>query len=354
MAVSAPRTEDWAGVALRGRRRRQWSTALLYGFLTVASLPVIIPYFWLVTLAFSARGGTDTIVLWRTLTVVAPAGLVWAALGLACSGRRMLRRARLAVGLLALAILAAWVGPSLHLDNWRFLWNPAFSNTVKSLPTGAGLQFPNVWNAFANSLILAGSVMIVVVVVATLAGYYLSRFAFAGREGFLKSLLVLYSFPAMTLVIPIFLLMYWTGMLDTLVGVILVVATLELPFAIFIMKGFFDAVPWDIEMSAMTDGASRRQVFWLIVLPQVRFGMLAVGIFAFLRGWEDYVFVRTLLIGKSNWVMSLYLFYVAQDIMGVDYGIVTAVGLMYLLPALVLYIATQKYLTQMTLGGIKG
>jgi inositol-phosphate transport system permease protein len=158
----------------------------------------------------------------------------------------------------------------------------------------------------------------------------------------------------MTLVIPIFLLMYWTGLLDTLPGVILVVATLELPFSIFIMKGFFDGVPWDIEMSAMTDGASRRQVFLMIVLPQVRFGMLAVGIFAFLRGWEDYVFVRTLLIGKDNWVMSLYLFYVSQDIMGVDYGIVTAVGLMYLLPALVLYIATQKYLTQMTFGGIKG
>ncbi len=82
--------------------------------------------------------------------------------------------------------------------------------------------------------------------------------------------------------------------------------------------------------------------------------MLAVGIFAFLRGWEDYVFVRTLLIGKNNWVIISYLFWVSQDIMGVDYGIVTAVGLMYLLPALVLYIATQKYLTQMTVGGIKG
>ena len=75
------------------------------------------------------------------------------------------------------------------------------------------------------------------------------------------------------------------------------------------MKGFFDAVPWDIEMSAMTDGASRRQAFGWCVLPQVSVGMLAIAIFAFLRGWEEYVFVRTLLLAKSNWTMSLYLFW---------------------------------------------
>ena len=103
--------------------------------------------------------------------------------------------------------------------------------------------------------------MAIVVGVSTLAGYYLSRFDFRGRAGYLKGLLVLHAFPAMTLIIPIFLMMYWIGLLDTLTGVILVVAALELPFAIFVMKGFFDAVPWDIEMSAMTDGASRRQAF---------------------------------------------------------------------------------------------
>jgi inositol-phosphate transport system permease protein len=136
--------------------------------------------------------------------------------------------------------------------------------------------------------------------------------------------------------------------------VVLVICTIELPFAIFIMKGFFDAVPWDIEMSAMTDGASRRQAFVQVLLPQVRFGMLAIGIFAFLRGWEEYVFVRTLLVAKSNWVMSLYLFFVSEDVMGVDYGIVSAVGVFYIVPSLLLYSFTQKYLTQMSVGGIKG
>ena len=77
----------------------------------------------------------------------------------------------------------------------------------------------------------------------------------------LRSLLVLHAFPVLTLIVPMFLMLYWIGLLDTLLGVILVLVAFELPFAIFIMKGFFDAVPWDIEMSALTDGASRRQAF---------------------------------------------------------------------------------------------
>ena len=134
----------------------------------------------------------------------------------------------------------------------------------------------------------------------------------------------------------------------------LVITTLELPFFIFIMKGFFDAVPWDIEMSALADGATRRQAFARVVLPQVRVGLIAIGIFAFIKGFEEYVFVSALRTGSSYWVMSLYLYYVAEDVMGVDYGLVAAVAVFYLLPPLVLYIFCQKYLTQMTLGGVKG
>jgi inositol-phosphate transport system permease protein len=134
----------------------------------------------------------------------------------------------------------------------------------------------------------------------------------------------------------------------------LVLATIELPFYVFVMKGFFDGVPWDIEMSAMTDGATRRQAFRLVVLPQVRVGLIAVAVFAFIRAWEEYIFVRTMLIENKNWVMSLYLFWVSDDIMGVDYGIVAAVSVFYVLPSLLLYVFCQKYLTQMTIGGIRG
>jgi inositol-phosphate transport system permease protein len=355
VAAVAQDAAHWHSVVERAKVRRRWTTTLVYAFLILASLPIIIPYFWLFTVAFSARGGTSTYVLWRTMAIIVPALFAWWIVRLNIESARQLRLAQGLLGLGTLALLGIVTGPYLHLDNWRFLWNPDFSAGVSYSPAAVGgAQFPSVWVAFRNSLLLALGETAIVVTVGTLAAYYLSRFAFAGRERVLKGVLVLHAFPAMTLVIPIFLLMYWVGLLDTITGVMLVICTIELPFAIFIMKGFFDAVPWDIEMSAMTDGASRRQAFVLVLLPQVRFGMLAIGIFAFLRGWEEYVFVRTLLVAKSNWVMSLYLFFVSEDVMGVDYGIVSAVGVFYIVPSLLLYSFTQRYLTQMSVGGIKG
>jgi len=107
-------------------------------------------------------------------------------------------------------------------------------------------------------------------------------------------------------------------------------------------------------MSAITDGATRREAFRMVILPQVRVGMIAIGIFAFIKGWEEYVFVTALRTGNSYWVMSTYLYYVELDVMGVDYGLVAAVSVFYVLPSLLLYLFCQKYLTQMTLGGVKG
>lgn len=344
---------DWVRVAARARARRRTTNLLLYGFLALGALPILVPYLWLFTVAMSGRTGASTVVLWRTLAVLIPALFLWSMLRLGMEPGRRLRVLEIAIAVAAVALLAVLTGPYLHLDNWRFLWNPDIADTLKGA-SGIGAKFPSVWTAFWNSLFLALVQMAIVVTVATLAGYYLSRFDFRGRSGYMKGLLVLHAFPAMTLIIPIFLIIYWIGLLDTLAGVILVIAALELPFAIFVMKGFFDAVPWDIEMSAMTDGASRRQAFRLVVLPQVRIGMLAIAIFAFLRGWEEYVFVRTLLIQKSNWTMSLYLFWMREDVMGTDYAMVSAMGVFYVLPSILLYAFTQKYLTQMTIGGIKG
>jgi inositol-phosphate transport system permease protein len=242
------------------------------------------------------------------------------------------------------------------LRNFIFLVEPDFASVVRSrVGTVRGaVQFPSVWRAFGNSLLIAGSQTVIVLTVASLAAYYLSRFQFPGRAAMLRSLLVLHAFPVLTLIVPMFLMLYWIGLLDTLFGVILVLVAFELPFAVFIMKGFFDAVPWDIEMSALTDGASRRQAFLRVVLPQVRNGLLAVAVFTFIRGWEEYIFVFTFLIRNTNWTMSLYMYFVRDDVMGVDYGVVSAVGVFYLVPSLILYIAAQRYLMQMSIGGVKG
>lgn len=352
-ASTSPQRPDWQALADKARSRRRATNAFLYTVLILGSLPIVVPYLWLFTVAFSGRAGASTTVLWLTLAILMPALLGWLGLRASIEDPRHLRHGEWLLAAATLAALAAVTGPHLHADNWRFLWISDIANRLKG-ETGTGGRYPSVWTAFGNSLFIALVQMTLVVAISTFAGYYLSRFEFRGRASYLRGLLILHAFPAMTLIIPIFLLTYWVGLLDTLTGVILVVVALELPFAIFVMKGFFDAVPWDIEMSGMVDGASRRQAFFMLLLPQVKVGMLAVAVFAFLRGWEEYVFVRTLLFQKSNWTMSLYLFFMSEDVMGTDYAMVSAIGVFYVLPSIVLYALSQKYLTQMTIGGIKG
>ena len=355
-ATRKPDQAEWDALAARSRSEARRNQSLLIAFLVTVSLPVLLPYFWMFTISVSAKtGGVESIVLWKSSAILVPTivgiGLVNAFV------RDRMRKLYAAAAIIVAAVLAIFIsiGDELHLGNYVFLHNSNFVQDLEGRRQATTeSQFPSVWLAFGNSLMLASAQTVLVLFVSTLAGYYLSRFQFAGRQAFLQSLLILHAFPAMTLIIPIFLLMYWSGMLDTLTGVLLVVTTLELPFAIFIMKGFFDAVPWDIEMSALADGASRRQAFFMVVLPQVRVGMLAVGVFAFIKGFEEYVFGRTLLFDKQNWVMSLYIFWVSDDIMGVDYGIVAAVAVFYVMPSVMLYLFCQKYLVQMNIGGIKG
>jgi len=344
-------------MAARSRYMHRAEAVALYGFLVAVSLPIILPYFWLVTIAFSARTGVaETMVLWRSTLVLVPAVIAFWLTAMLARNRRQMWLGMAATALGAAIAFALLVGPDLHLRNFIFLVEPDFASVVRSRvgEVHGAIQFPNVWHAFGNSLLIAGSQTVIVVTVASLAAYYLSRWQFPGRAAMLRSLLVLHAFPVLTLVVPMFLMLYWIGLLDTLFGIILVLVAFELPFAIFIMKGFFDAVPWDIEMSAMTDGASRRQAFLRVVLPQVRNGILAISVFTFIRGWEEYIFVFTFLVRNTNWTMSLYMYYVRDDVMGVDYGVVSAVGVFYLVPSLILYVAAQRYLMQMSIGGVKG
>ncbi len=289
----------------------------------------MLPYLGLFVLSFASD---EPRILWWAVAVVAPAGAalwVWPAWA---HSRRTALLGSLAIVLAAAAALWALIGADLHFGNFRFLWS-------RPWPT-----FPSVWTAFGNSLIVALTETAIVATVASLAGYYLSRFAFPLRGAMLRTLLAVHAFPVITLIVPLFLMLNYAGLLNSLIGVILVLVAFELPFAIFIMKGFFDAVPWEIEMAAIVDGATRREAFVYIILPQAMTGIVAVSIFAFIRGWEEYIFVSTFIFSDTKWVMSLYLFF---------RGNAPAVALFYLLPPMLLFVFAQKYLLRMSFGGVR-
>ncbi len=227
------------------------------------------------------------------------------------------------------------------LSNWRFLWE-GFTN------------MPSIWRITWNTLVFAVVVATIEVFIASLTGYALSRMKFPGRRMFLSLTLVLHAFPAVTLLIAIFYVLLVLGLYDTLVGVIMVKAALELPLGVWIMKGFFDNISWDMEMSALIDGCSRLRTWWEILLPNIRPGIAALSIFAFLSGWSEFLLPYIYTSSFENFTLSVLLRRLVGDFRFVDYGLLTATGLYYMMPVLLFFIFTQEYLLNIYAGGTKG
>ena len=227
------------------------------------------------------------------------------------------------------------------LKNWRFLTEEI---------AGHG----SVWTATLNTIIFATSVVTIVVVLSSTAGYALSRLKFPFRSQFLGFVLLLHSFPSVTLIISIFLMLRMIGLYDTLIGVILVNAALELPFGIWIMKGFYDTVPWEIEMAGLQDGASRFQVWYKLVLPQIMPGIAALAIFSFMAGWSEFVLPLILAPSSDARLLSVYLAGLMIDDYLSDFGLFKAVGLFYVVPVMIFYLFTQDKLMNIYGGGTKG
>ncbi|MCG7627923.1 carbohydrate ABC transporter permease [Epibacterium sp. MM17-32] len=228
------------------------------------------------------------------------------------------------------------------LEHFRFLWEP--------VAEARG----SIWVATANTFVFATTSALVVTMVSLTAGYALSRLNFPARGFFLAGLIVLHAFPTITLIIAIFLILQMLGLYDTLIGVIVVKTALELPLGIWIMKGFYDTVPWEIEMAGVQDGASRATVWWHLVLPQVRPGLMALILFSFLSGWSEYILPQVLAPGSDARVLSTYLSSLILDDTKADFNLFKAVGLFYAAPVVVIYLLFQKHLMNIYGGGTKG
>ncbi len=226
-------------------------------------------------------------------------------------------------------------------ENWRFLFEGSVGGR------------PSIWVALKNSVFFATAVAGLEVLIASMAAYAISRMKFPFRTPYLGMILVLHAFPAVSLLIAIYYILRVLGLFDTLIGVILVKASLELPLGIWLMKGFFDQLSWDMEMAALVDGASRWTVFWKVALPLVRPGILALGTFALLSAWGEFILPFTFIVSGKSWTLALYMQSFMREAF-VDYGLMAAVGLFYATPVLLLFLLGQRYLLNIYSGGVKG
>jgi inositol-phosphate transport system permease protein len=232
------------------------------------------------------------------------------------------------------------------LENWRFLWAPETVEQLNNKPPIIPLTI--------NTLVFSLATAAVVLLISSMAGYALSRLYFPGRRMFLGSVLLLHSFPSVTLLIATFMVLRQLGLYDQLLGVILVKAAFELPLGIWIMKGFFDTIPWELEMAALVDGAGRITTWWRIVMPLVRPGLLALGLLAFVSGWNEFLLPFVFMPSGSQATLSILMQALLGEGRFVDYGLVTAVGLYYVLPVLLLFLFAQDQLMKIYGGGVKG
>jgi len=235
---------------------------------------------------------------------------------------------------------------SFTFENWRFLWDPDSVVQLRNKPAVIPLTI--------NTFLFAISTSVVVVLISSMAGYALSRLPFPGRRMFLGGVLLLHSFPSVTLLIATFIVLRQLGLYDKLLGVILVKAAFELPFGIWIMKGFFDTVPWELEMAALVDGASRLRTWWRVVMPLVKPGLLALGILTFVQGWNEFILPFVFMPSGSQQTLSTFVRAILGEGRFVDYGLLTAVGLYYVAPVLVLFVVAQDQLMRVYAGGVKG
>jgi inositol-phosphate transport system permease protein len=290
--------------AERATLKERVGTAVPVTLLILFTLPVIIGYIWIIISTFS-----------RTTYGLEPQG-------------------------------------KLTLQNWSFLW-----------------EDPKIWGVTLNTIILAVGQTVGVVSVSSLAGYALSRLNFPGRRSFLAMTLILHSFPAVTLLISIYFVLRWLSRIpilgndvpligglgyNTLGGVILVQLALDLPLGVWLMKGFFDNVSWDMQRAALIDGCTHFRAWWQIVMPAIRPGIAALAIFTFITGWGSFLIPYTFIADQQNSTLAAYVRSLQGDTAPVNYSTIAAVGLFQLIPVMIFFIFTQEYLMNIFAGGSKG
>ncbi|MBL8160449.1 MAG: sugar ABC transporter permease [Anaerolineae bacterium] len=205
------------------------------------------------------------------------------------------------------------------------------------------------WNTFAITV----TVSIVGVIVAATGAYAFSRWRFPGRRPALIFLLTTQMIPAGMLLVPLFVIVAQLGLTNNIAGLILAYVSTAVPFSIWILKGYYDTIPPDLEEAAMVDGCNRLEAFWRVILPLSTPALSIVFLFNFLAAWSEFLVAKVILQDPNVWTWALGL----NDLIGTfntDWGKYAAGSVMVTIPVLLLFMWQSKYLISgLTLGGVK-
>ena len=206
---------------------------------------------------------------------------------------------------------------------------------------------------FWNSLWVATTTTILAVAVAVPAAYAFSRFRFPGRTFLFFAVLLRNMFPAVIFLVPLFILMRLLGLVNTHGSLILTYLTFGLPLAIWLLKGFYDNIPIQLEQAARIDGATRFQAFFLIVMPLSTPGIIATAIYSFIGAWNEYIYAYTFLSKNDQMTLPVGIQrFFAEN--ANDWPGVMAASFMMSVPVVVLFLVLQRYFVRaLTEGAVK-
>jgi arabinogalactan oligomer/maltooligosaccharide transport system permease protein len=223
------------------------------------------------------------------------------------------------------------------------------------VPTREGSQDINLFVRWLlNSVVIAGATTLIGVIFAATASYALSRFRFLGRSGVLATFLITQMFPGAILIIPLYNLLNQFGLLNQWPGLVLAYCTIALPFSVWMLKGFFDTIPHDLEEAATVDGTSPFGAFWRIILPLTLPGIAVVAFFNFMTAWNEFLLAFTFMSSDVNYTLPVGLrTFISQ--FDAQWQYMAACAVIITVPVLIGFFFTQRYLVSgLTAGGVKG
>ena len=223
------------------------------------------------------------------------------------------------------------------LENYVTLWNRSGVTTM-----------------FRNSAVTTGLTVSLCLLAGTFAAYSISRYRFRGRGGLLTFYLLVRMFPVVLMLLPLYIMLRSIGLIDSLFGLALTYTTFLLPTSLLMLKGFFDAVPPDLEDAARIDGSIRIGALFRVVLPLARSGIAATGVLIAVSAWNEFLFALMLTTSESSRTWPVVLQLMVGEFQ-LPWGLLAAGGMISILPIIVFFSFAQRALVRgLLVGAVKG
>jgi multiple sugar transport system permease protein len=311
--------------------------------------------------------GLLDVVLWPIMMIAKSLGYVFGTLGRAIGGAGLRRRDRENSGLVLRVLL---IVPFLLFVLFPFYWViiTAFKADLQ-ITSRTSIFWPSPWTLeqirsllfetgyplwFRNTVIVATVTTALSVTLSALAGYALARLEFRGRGGLITALLITYLLPGSLMFIPLYRILSTLGIIDTLTALIVTYPTFLMPFATWVMLGYYRSIPADLEEAALIDGAGRLGAFWRITLPLAMPALLSVMLFSFTNAWNEFLFAFVFITRETLFTLPVGL---QQLVFGDIYpwGQLMAASMLMAIPVVIIYTLAQRYMVEgLTAGSVKG